>query len=193
MQGGIGNIPSRLTVADKVKAGRRYVMVIGILPLTGSTSGGVITYDGDGTGTVEELLNFDGANLKILADNSSIFFGAASDAGIYYDASDLVIDPSFIGSGAVKILSTDTFSWIKFYHDNTDAYFETYEGDVYIVNISLSDADTNLNVFGNASTGTGSIHTERFIMTDTDTGTSAADKAEIVYNEMTETIDFNFL
>ena len=40
----------------------------GILPLTGTTANGVITYDGDGTGTVESNLTF-GSNILTLSGN----------------------------------------------------------------------------------------------------------------------------
>ena len=40
-----------------------------------------------------------GGDLWINADNKSILFGAAQDAGIYYDGTDMVFDSQLVGSG----------------------------------------------------------------------------------------------
>ena len=45
--------------------------VDGILPLSGTTTNGVITFDGDGTGTVESTLTYDANQLNVPGGNSS--------------------------------------------------------------------------------------------------------------------------
>lgn len=43
-------------------------------------------------------------NLEIYQDNLSLRLGAASDASIYYDGTDLIINPKVVGAGIVDIL-----------------------------------------------------------------------------------------
>lgn len=44
--------------------------------------------------------------LRLLGDNLSVVFGAGQDADIYYDATDLIIDPDVAGTGRVLIGAT---------------------------------------------------------------------------------------
>lgn len=57
----------------------------GILPLDGTTSNGLITYDGDGTGTVEASLTYDGNDLRVGADSNN---NGYVRAGSYYFGTD---------------------------------------------------------------------------------------------------------
>ena len=51
-----------------------------------------------------EKLQIDASgNLKIENDNQKIYLGTADDSSIYYDGTDLVIDPKEVGSGKVYI------------------------------------------------------------------------------------------
>jgi hypothetical protein len=52
----------------------------GILPLTGTTTNGIITYDGDGTGTVESGFTYNGTTLNIQATEHN------------FDGGDIIID-----------------------------------------------------------------------------------------------------
>jgi hypothetical protein len=51
----------------------------GILPLTGTTTNGVITYDGDGTGTVESNLTFTGTTLRTNSTQTRAKFSVWTD------------------------------------------------------------------------------------------------------------------
>lgn len=42
-------------------------------------------------------------NIKIINDNQKLLLGAGEDASIYYDGTDLVIDPKEVGSGVVSV------------------------------------------------------------------------------------------
>lgn len=48
-------------------------------------------------------LRITSADVRVLADNQEVFFGAAQDASITYDGSDMVFDPQAVGSGGVMI------------------------------------------------------------------------------------------
>jgi len=132
-------------------------------------------------------------DILIAADNEALQLGDVADAWIYYNGTDLVLQPAYVGSGGVKILSTDETDYILIKHDNANAYFFIDGGSFYFASIEAANADTNMYVIGSADTGSGMIHTERFMMTDTNSGSVVTDMAEMVYNETSETIDFNFL
>jgi len=42
--------------------------------------------------------------VRIPTDNGSLVFGAGQDASIYYDGTDLIINPKLVGSGVLKVL-----------------------------------------------------------------------------------------
>jgi len=58
---------------------------------------------GDRLGFVFNKFGLANYNIDVLADNCPIRFGAASDASIYYDGTDLIIDPKVVGSGEVNL------------------------------------------------------------------------------------------
>jgi len=62
------------------------------------TSGNV----GIGTTSPSEKLEVTG-NLRLTSDNNVIKLGAAADASIYYDGTNLIIDPKVVGSGVVNL------------------------------------------------------------------------------------------
>lgn len=64
-----------------------------IAPNAGFGAGHLIFQSTGGTG-----------NFNLLADNSKAMFGAASDASIYYDGTDLNINPKEVGSGYLSVL-----------------------------------------------------------------------------------------
>jgi hypothetical protein len=61
-----------------------------------------------------------------LADNIKLRLGTGTDAEIYYDGTDLRINPSAIGGGVVRIDGGG--DQLSLYHDGTDAYFRTNDG-----------------------------------------------------------------
>ena len=67
-----------------------------------------MTIDGDtgnvgiGTTTPSEKLEING-NLFLNADNNKLYLGAGKDASIYYDGTDLIIDPKVVGSGSLNL------------------------------------------------------------------------------------------
>lgn len=86
---------------------------------TGEKVGGLkITADNDGTadchgilissvasgaGTGYGIRDESGANWSMEADNQKLFLGVEQDASIYYDGTNLVIDPKEVGSGIVSL------------------------------------------------------------------------------------------
>ncbi len=62
------------------------------------------------TGVAGTFTNYaiyvDGGNCFLGSDNAKWIWGAGGDAGIYFDATDLIIDPDIVGSGIVKIGAT---------------------------------------------------------------------------------------
>lgn len=74
----------------------------------GSPTGNIYGLNGNilfKIGTIESF-RVDGItqNLWLSSDNRKAIFGAGSDASIYYDAVDLIINPKEVGSGQVKVL-----------------------------------------------------------------------------------------
>ena len=59
---------------------------------------------------ITALTMTDAANVWLPANSRELQFGATPDARIYYDATDLVIDPKLAGAGAVKIIGDMYFS-----------------------------------------------------------------------------------
>jgi hypothetical protein len=60
---------------------------------------------GIGTTAPGEKLEVDG-NLFLNGDNDKILLGTAKDASIYYDGTNLVINPKEVGSGILDVLGT---------------------------------------------------------------------------------------
>jgi len=46
------------------------------------------------------------ADVKLTADNRKLYFGTGDDASIYYDGTNLVINPKEVGSGILDVLGT---------------------------------------------------------------------------------------
>ena len=78
-------------VLDRVLAGSYSVVVD---PTTGTTVTGDLTVTG--------AVNFS-ASGTIYEDDEKAIFGTGSDAAIYYDGSNLIIDPDVVGTGSVVI------------------------------------------------------------------------------------------
>ncbi|MDB4277047.1 hypothetical protein N9864_00830, partial [bacterium] len=74
----------------------------GILPLAGSTTNGVITYDGDGTGTVESNLLFDSGTLSV---NGQIFLDGGAGAIIKF------IENTDVDTGTEDIISVSSSTY----------------------------------------------------------------------------------
>jgi hypothetical protein len=151
----------------------------------GDTTNGVLLREDTVSITAQHYIDID-------ADNEGLRLGELQDAHIYYDDTDLVLDPALVGTGGVKILSPTAADYVKFYHNDSNVQISTNDGVFVFFTEEAADATTDLWVVGSNTTGTGQIHTERFVMTETDAGNSPADLAEMAYNEVSETIDFNF-
>lgn len=75
------------------------------------TNNGTVYFKGNvgiGHVTPNQKLHVNG-NIKV-DDNDKIVCGTGNDALIYYDATDLIINPKFVGSGAVKVTGDQYFS-----------------------------------------------------------------------------------
>ena len=58
----------------------------------------------DGSDSPTERVIIDSAgNVVIPADDAKLVFGAGQDAELYYDGTDLVVNPKAVGSGALKV------------------------------------------------------------------------------------------
>jgi len=60
------------------------------------------TADGSDSPTERMIINAAG-NMVIPNDNAKIVLGAGQDAEVYYDGTDLVVNPKAVGSGALKV------------------------------------------------------------------------------------------
>ena len=60
----------------------------------------------DSAGAVAIRLDATGGNVSHLKDNASAIFGAGSDASVYYDGTNLNINPKLVGAGILDILGT---------------------------------------------------------------------------------------
>jgi len=91
-------VPTKNAVYDKIEG----------LVATSFGTVGQIPYTNAGGNDFDysSLLTFDGTDLRILADSSKLYFGAADDASITYDGTDLIINPTEVGSGNLNIFST---------------------------------------------------------------------------------------
>ena len=80
-------------------------------------------------------------NVDIDANNKAIRFGAAQDASIYYDGTDLILSSAEVGTGAIKVLSSDQSDYFKLIHNNTDAWTYWSDGNLKF----QTDEGTNTN------------------------------------------------
>jgi len=77
---------------------------------TGLTSGRIPYTTTNGRLTDSSNFLFDGNSISLLSDSGKLKFGAGADAEIFYDGTDLNINPKSVGSGKVNIqgdLATD--------------------------------------------------------------------------------------
>jgi hypothetical protein len=100
-----------------------------------------VDYDGNvgiGTTAPGEKLEIDG-NLFLNGDNDKIYLGAGKDASIYYDATNLVINPKEVGSGILDIagvLQTDGYNSSDGSAGMTDTRnFDDGDGNAHAVTI----------------------------------------------------------
>jgi hypothetical protein len=83
------------------------------------------------------------------ADNLKHFFGTGDDASIYYDGTDLIIDPQEVGTGGVKIPDADLF----FTGDGSGLpYAQIYEEDG-VGTLALAAQDTFYQVTSFSANG----------------------------------------
>jgi hypothetical protein len=63
----------------------------------------------DGSGDYDDLFVIDDdGSLHTPLDNAKHYFGTGDDAAIYYDGTDLIIDPQVVGGGNIKVADTWT-------------------------------------------------------------------------------------
>lgn len=134
-----------LTLRNTAGAGSTDESASIIVTTTGSNSSmGKIVFDREGSyagppGNYDSSMSFytvgsssetvaltidESQHLHLPFDNKRIYFGTAKDASIYYDGTDLVIDPQLVGSGTIdiKMSATDVGSATG----NTCQDFEEY-------------------------------------------------------------------
>ncbi len=124
---------------------------------------------GIGTDTPGEKLEVNG-NIQLTADNNILKFGTGEDAHIYYDATNLVIDPKVVGTGYLSVLgdisvvkSTISGSQVVAYRaitalrtlDATD-YFIDCNANTFVVTLPTAVSITG-RVYIIKNTGTGII------------------------------------
>lgn len=80
---------------------------VNVLEVNNGTAGQLATLVagnvGIGVTDPDAMLEVSG-NIHLTTDNDKLLFGTASDASIYYDATNLVINPKEVGSGVVSVL-----------------------------------------------------------------------------------------
>ncbi len=88
-------------------------------------------------------------NIDVLLDGSGIRFGAGTDAQIYYDTTDLIIDPALVGTGGVNIQG-DTF-WVG--SGTGLPYGHMYVDGTQVIRVALT-VNTPAEVKGDGTGGT---------------------------------------
>ena len=86
-------------------------------------------------GTTGKVLTIkeSGGDIHQIADDQKIFFGAAQDSSVYYDGTDMVLDPGVVGTGSVKILDKLKLP------ENSSAPTGGAAGDVFIYTATAGD------------------------------------------------------
>jgi len=86
-------------------------------------------------GTTGKVLTIkeNGGDIHQVADNQKIFFGAAQDSSVYYDGTDMVLDPGVVGTGSVKVLDKLKLP------ENSSAPTGAGAGDVFIYTATAND------------------------------------------------------
>jgi hypothetical protein len=90
-------------------------------------------------------------DITINADNNGVIFGGGQDAKIYYDNTDLIINPKVVGTGAVNILGDLIFTgddtglpfgeiWV---HDNTTTMSVSSAGYTQVVIFDTNGESNN--------------------------------------------------
>jgi hypothetical protein len=120
----------------------------GILPLDGDTVNGVITYDGDGTGTVESNLTFNGVTNNLLISGDSVQYGNS------YQQS---VSTTITTNGNHNLVSLPTTGG------------SSYEYTYYVNEQSTSGFRTGKVLAAVSKTGTSTVYTDYSTSDGTDT------------------------
>ena len=76
--------------------------------------------------------DFVSGNVKLPADNASLVLGAGGDASVYFDGTDLVINPKVVGSGYLNIKGiTLVDDKIMFTQTDGNEYIDSSERWIY--------------------------------------------------------------
>jgi hypothetical protein len=75
---------------------------------TGATMHRFLISSGPTSTTQTEFFNITASTVRVVGDNTKLYFGAVLDAAIYYDANDLVIDTQVVGTGNLRLKSGST-------------------------------------------------------------------------------------
>jgi len=95
--------------------------------------------NGGPSGTYGDVFLADkGGNIIFDQDNAKFFFGEGQDASIYFNASDLIINPKAVGSGALFILG-DLFTEQGI---NVSGDYVPYTGATKNIDLGSKDIDT---------------------------------------------------
>jgi len=95
--------------------------------------GGVKTLITEHTGTALEVYQ----DLNMVNDNDKIQLGAAQDASITYDGTDLIIKPDVIGTGAVKIVHDDASSTKSLVIDHSSTAYTGSDPEFFGIDMDL--------------------------------------------------------
>lgn len=90
---------------------------ISVSATSGTTNYGVYTQAA--SGTTNWALYCQAGNVFLGQDNAKSYFGTAKDASIYYDATNLVINPKEVGTGFLQstaVVRTSTSLYSRYYH-----------------------------------------------------------------------------
>lgn len=142
------------------------------------TGGGTFMVGNRATETGQEYFEIvGGGNAWLRSDNDKILLGAGKDASIYYDGTDLIIDPKEVGSGVVNLnggdlttTGTGTFGDVEAasgdFSNNlktsgrshaivskTSAYTATAQDEIIICNASSSPFTITLPKISDVPTG----------------------------------------
>lgn len=101
---------AKIESAPTLTSGNLYTFNAGFrCSITGTTTGSSWNYgiridSVTGADVNYGIYDASGANWSLNSDNQKLFFGGARDASIYYDNTDLIINPQEVGSGRLSVL-----------------------------------------------------------------------------------------
>jgi len=123
----------------------------GVVTIGASDTGVDVNIYGDTVG--KQLLWDQSEDTLQLYDNTNLTFGTGADADIYYDGTDLIVDPDVVGSGMVRFLGNvnlgvdGTGHDLKLFGDSAGAYSEwDQSADSFIIRGATAAGAGTLNL-----------------------------------------------